>query len=56
MNNKSESGTLSRKYIITDPPFARTIFSDWRWAWIETRAARIKKYLTMLANNAKIYP
>lgn len=34
MNAKTESGSSTSKYIITDPPFAQTLFGDWRWAWI----------------------
>jgi thiosulfate dehydrogenase [quinone] large subunit len=34
MNTKSGTNAHSRKYIVSDPPFAQTLFGDWRWAWI----------------------
>ena len=34
MNAKSETSAPTRKYIVTDPPIAQTIFGDWRWAWL----------------------
>ncbi len=34
MDARSTTGTPARKYIVTDPPFARTLFGDWRWAWL----------------------
>src|SRR4030042_2994982 len=34
INTKTETTTPTRKYFVTDPPFAVTLFGDWRWAWI----------------------
>jgi thiosulfate dehydrogenase (quinone) large subunit len=34
MNINTNTNTSSRKYLIKDPPFALTLFGDWRWAWI----------------------
>jgi thiosulfate dehydrogenase [quinone] large subunit len=34
MNVNKNTNISSRKYLIKDPPFALTLFGDWRWAWI----------------------
>ena len=34
INTKTETTTPTRKYFVTDPPFTRTLFGDWRWSWI----------------------
>ncbi len=34
MNANSGRTTSTAKYIVTDPPFAQTLFGDWRWAWL----------------------
>jgi thiosulfate dehydrogenase [quinone] large subunit len=34
MNTKTEKSVPTPKYLVTDPPFAQTLFGDWRWAWL----------------------
>ena len=34
MDTKSETSAPVKKYIVTDPPFAQSLFGDWRWAWL----------------------
>ncbi len=34
MTTNSAETTSPKKYIVTDPPFAVSLFSDWRWAWL----------------------
>jgi thiosulfate dehydrogenase [quinone] large subunit len=34
MNANRDTNTPAHKYIVTDPPFAQTLFGDWRWAWL----------------------
>jgi len=34
MDARTETAAPSKKYIVTDPPFAVALFGDWRWAWL----------------------
>lgn len=34
MNAKQNTTTPSKKYLVTDPPFAQALFGNVRWAWI----------------------
>ena len=34
MKSSKTRKSASSKHIVTDPPFARTLFGDWRWSWI----------------------
>jgi thiosulfate dehydrogenase [quinone] large subunit len=33
-NSDTQTARIPRKHIVTDPPFAQTLFGDWRLAWI----------------------
>ncbi len=34
MSTIFETKSTGQKYIVTDPPFAQSLFGDWRWAWL----------------------
>jgi thiosulfate dehydrogenase [quinone] large subunit len=34
METQQKRNSSLHKYLVTDPPFAQTLFGDWRWSWI----------------------